>query len=79
MKTLAFVILTASLAAPALAADADQAPKPKKERLICRNDEDSTSRMGAKRICKTATEWRVLDHGGSTADLAKAGAGSTSN
>ncbi len=77
MKTLAFVILTASLAVPALAAsgaDGGQASKPKKERQICRQDEDTTSRMGSKRVCKTAAEWRVLDHGGSTADLAKAGA-----
>lgn len=41
-------------AAPAAAEPA----KPIKERKICRTEAASESRLGAKKICMTAAEWR---------------------
>lgn len=31
------------------------------ERRICRRIDDTTSRMGSRRVCKTAREWRDYD------------------
>lgn len=39
---------------------------PKEERKICKRDIDSASRMGSKRICLTAAEWKARDGGFST-------------
>ena len=57
-----FVILSLAIsgsvgaAQPAGDAAATPTAKPVKERKICRESDDSTSRM-AKRICRTAKEW----------------------
>jgi hypothetical protein len=57
MKTIAFALLSVALAAPALAADGQQAASPKpKPHLICKRDQDTATRM-SKRTCKTAAEW----------------------
>lgn len=56
MKTIAFAVLVVSLAAPALAADSKDAPKPKKPHMICKRDENTGSHM-TKTICKTAEQW----------------------
>lgn len=37
---------------------AEGQPAERKERLICRREADSTSRLRAARICKTAEQWR---------------------
>ncbi len=37
------------------------APKPTKEPKICRVDEETGSRMGVRKICKTAAQWRALE------------------
>ncbi len=37
------------------------APKPTKEPKICRIDEETGSRMGTRKICKTAAQWRALE------------------
>lgn len=59
MKALVLVMLAAGLAAPALAADKDAAPA-KKERLICKRDDTTGSRM-AKQVCKTAAQWTAAE------------------
>ena len=55
MKTLALMLLTLSLAAPAVAADKAGEAKPKKGK-ICKTYRDTGSRM-SKRVCQTATDW----------------------
>ena len=35
----------------------------KAEKKICRREESTESRLGAKRICLTAEEWRARDSG----------------
>ncbi|MDB5691838.1 MAG: hypothetical protein JWO81_901 [Alphaproteobacteria bacterium] len=55
MKTIAFALLTVALAAPAMAADKQEAPKPKPH-LICKRDQDTGTRVSG-RICKTAEAW----------------------
>ena len=54
------VILALLAASPS---DEPKAPKakPAKEPKICRVDEDTGSRMGVRKICKTAAEWRALE------------------
>lgn len=42
----------ASAAKPASAAESDDAGK-----LVCRREATSGSRLGAKRVCRTAAEW----------------------
>ena len=60
----------ASMAAPATADNA--ASVEKKERKICRNQDDSTSRMVRKRICRTAAEWSAENGGGGGLDQGRA-------
>ena len=51
------LLLSASVAVAQSESETDApAPKPVKEKKICKDSDDSTSRI-AKRICKTATEW----------------------
>ncbi|NML06856.1 hypothetical protein [Sphingomonas sp. G-3-2-10] len=38
-----------------------QAVNPPEERKICKRTQDTGSRMGSKRICKTAAEWRAME------------------
>jgi hypothetical protein len=54
-----FAFLAVGLAAPALAAD-DAAPKPKKEKKVCRRDVDTGTIM-QRSICRTQTEWSKID------------------
>ncbi|HEY5722332.1 MAG TPA: hypothetical protein VIT45_08415 [Allosphingosinicella sp.] len=49
---------TDSGAAPAAA---EPAAKPAKEKKVCRTETASESRLGAKRICMTAAEWRARE------------------
>jgi len=53
--------LLAAIAAISLAGGtgiAQEKPaKPAKEKKICRGEQDSTSRIAKKRICKTKAEW----------------------
>ncbi|WP_326525823.1 hypothetical protein [Sphingomonas sp.] len=50
------ILLTALLAmAPAQAAD--PGPEAKKDRMVCKREDATGSRMGAKRICKRSSEW----------------------
>ncbi len=55
-------LISVALAAtsPVMAADAPQpgtVVKPKKERMICRSDQVTGSRVRGKRICRTRAEW----------------------
>ena len=43
-------------AAPAAAVDADKADKAEKK--ICKRESSTESRLGSKRICLTAEEWK---------------------
>jgi hypothetical protein len=54
INILAAVAATVLLGGMAGAKDQPQAPKEKK---ICRIQDDSTSRITAKRICRTKAEW----------------------
>jgi len=61
MRKLAFAILAAALAVPAMAAsdtatEASKPEKPKKEKKICKHVATTESRMGDT-VCKTAAEW----------------------
>lgn len=38
-------------------------PAPPSERKICRTEQETYSRMAAKRICRTAAEWKAIDGG----------------
>lgn len=50
---------TAPSPAPVSAA---QAPAPAEaERKICKRDDSSSTRLGSKRICLTAAQWRARD------------------
>jgi hypothetical protein len=39
------------------------APTPEPERKICRTEQETYSRLAAKRICRTAAEWKTIDSG----------------
>lgn len=49
---------TPALAQGAVAPVAAAPAKPVKERMICKRTAQTESRMAAKRICKTAAQWR---------------------
>ncbi len=55
---LAAVACAGLLATPAVAQEATDAP-PKKERKICKRLEQTATRMGSQRICKTAAQWEA--------------------
>jgi hypothetical protein len=67
------VLLTIALTAttPAAVAAATPAPQaasvtataPAEEKKICRRIEASESRLGAKRVCKTAADWKLDQEG----------------
>lgn len=50
-------------ASAATSASPVQPTAPKEEKKICKRDDDTTSRLGAKRICLTASEWRDRQDG----------------
>jgi hypothetical protein len=50
------VALLAMVAAPATAKD-DQADRPDSERVVCKNQRATGSRLAGERICKTKAEW----------------------
>lgn len=52
--------------APATAAEpaAEKKQKKVKEKKICRENQESTSRMGAGRLCLTAAQWAERDRTG---------------
>lgn len=56
------LILALAVSAPAVA---DQTPAPAAtpapERKICKVQEATSSRLGARRICRTESEWKELD------------------
>jgi hypothetical protein len=63
MSILFFALLMAGdVASSSTATTANPAPvaseEPKEEKKICKRQADTTSRMGSKRICLTAAEWK---------------------
>jgi hypothetical protein len=54
---LSVLFLAAAETAPTTAAPA-QAEAPKAERKICKREDATESRLGAKRVCLTAEQWR---------------------
>lgn len=52
---------TPAVVAPA--ADAPAAEAPKEEKKICKREGNTESRLGSKKICLTAAEWRARDTG----------------
>jgi hypothetical protein len=67
MKRLVILAVCGALAAPAMAFAADPAVQPtktsaeakaeKKNRMVCKQQEEKGSRLGGKRICRTQAEW----------------------
>ena len=57
------------LTTPALAQHEGHAPtaaaKPKAERKICKRENNTSSRYGAKKICLTAADWKVRERNAS--------------
>ena len=65
MITLLSVLLLAS-ETPAVASSTDApaaAVAPKEEKKICKREAATESRLGSKKICLTADEWRARDTG----------------
>ena len=56
--TAATAVQPEATAPAAVEAGKDQA---KEERKICKREDDTTSRMGSKRICLTASQWRARE------------------
>ena len=65
------VLLSAdpSLQAPPAPAAQTVAPKPKKEKKICKTDDDTTGSHMVKRTCLTQEEWDSRVQGRSVDDL----------
>lgn len=62
-SSLSFLI-AGSLAATSATLPAPTPAKPMAEKKICKRSAATESRMGAKRICKTAAQWRQMDSKG---------------
>lgn len=68
LKTIAIAGAALVAATPALAQNvpANQATSVQKakdpNRIICERDEETGSRLGSTKICKTAAEWDALRH-----------------
>jgi len=65
MITLLSVLLLASEtpAAVAPSTDATASEAPKEERKICRRETATESRLGSKKVCLTAAQWKARDTG----------------
>lgn len=58
MRNLSLLAAIAALSLSGGAAVAQEKPaKPAKEKKICKGEQDSTSRIAKKKICKTKAEW----------------------
>jgi hypothetical protein len=56
------ITATSSTTAATTSQDASAtADAPKDEKKICKREQDSTSRMGSKRVCMTAEQWKKRD------------------
>jgi hypothetical protein len=65
MIALLSVLLLASETPAAIApsTDATAAEAPKEEKKICRREAATESRLGSKKICLTAAQWKARDSG----------------
>ena len=50
-------------------AAAVEAQAPKEEKKICKREAATESRLGAKKVCLTAAQWRARDNGDATRGL----------
>ena len=55
-------------AAPSLPTEVQTDENPKAERKICKREDSTESRLGGKRVCLTAEQWRERQRG-ATRDL----------
>ena len=57
-----FTLIAALSLASITAQDSTQSTPaaPASERRICRNEESTSSRLGTRRVCRTAAEWEAL-------------------
>ena len=53
------LLLAGTLTAPAASAGPAVSAAPAAEKKICRRTRKTESRMGSKRVCKTAEQWRA--------------------
>ncbi len=51
------VLVAAAAAGPVGALQTEEPAKPRKERLVCREQPNLGTRLNARRICLTAAEW----------------------
>jgi len=58
------VMLLASDAAATVPAPAPSIEEAKEEKKICKREMASESRLGGKRVCLTAAQWRARSSGG---------------
>ena len=65
MITLLSVLLLASESPAAVAPsiDATAVEAPKEEKKICKREMATESRLGSKRVCLTAAQWKARDTG----------------
>ncbi len=61
MRVAFCVLALLGVSAPAVAKDAVNAQGAAKERKVCRNAEQSTGSIMAKRVCRTKDDWAALD------------------
>ena len=60
LAVILFATLSSAQAAESPAVDAE-APKPSRQRLICRSRPRLGTRLVAQRVCKTAEEWAIYE------------------
>lgn len=56
---IATVIAISLLPVPALAAE-EKAPPPEGEKMICKREKTTGSRLSGEKVCRTEQEWRVV-------------------
>jgi hypothetical protein len=68
MKMIAFALLAAALASPAVAGDKNKQQTDgnatKKPHMICKRDQGATGSHMSPLVCKTAEEWQAMNEAG---------------
>lgn len=73
MRKLIVGAMLLAMASGAAYADQDKNDGEQKERLICKRQANTESRMGSKKICHTEEEWKKIQAAGGDASLLKNG------
>lgn len=78
MFLISLTLLLAASPAPAPVDHSQHVQPAKAEKKVCKRFGASESRMGAKRICKTAAEWKRMERGGEIVEVESTRAGRSS-